>query len=211
MDLQVYSNRQFGAVRMVMRNGEPWFVAADVCRCLEIGNSRMATDRLDADEKGVIPTDTPGGKQNMTIINESGLYTLILGSRKPEARAFRRWITHEVIPSIRRTGAYTAPIASQEPQTECLIAQCLQITADLITCTRQLLQQRQDAARSASAEGSADDHCQLHKVVQYGVAEEVQGMRAGGMTLEAIAQCLRQRGIPISSMAVYRYLRSTGR
>lgn len=89
-----------------MKDGEPWFVAADVCRALGIGNSRDATARLDSDEKGVVLTDTLGGQQKLGIVNEPGLYTLVLGSRKPQAKEFKRWITHEVIPSIRKHGAY---------------------------------------------------------------------------------------------------------
>lgn len=89
--------------------GEPWFVAADVCAALTIGNSRMALDRLDDDEKGVSSIDTHGGKQDMAVVNESGLYALILGSRKPEAKRFKRWVTHDVLPSIRKTGAYSVP------------------------------------------------------------------------------------------------------
>lgn len=105
-ELQVFENPAFGQVRTVTKDGEPWFVAADVCRALEVGNSRQALTRLDEDEKGVISTDTPGGKQEVSIVNEPGLYTLVLGSRKPEAKNFKRWITHEVIPSIRKHGAY---------------------------------------------------------------------------------------------------------
>jgi prophage antirepressor-like protein len=90
-------------------HGEPWFVAADVCACLGIGNSRDALSRLDEDEKGVGSTDTPGGPQVVATVNEPGLFNLVLSSRKPEARAFKRWITHEVLPSIRRTGSYTVP------------------------------------------------------------------------------------------------------
>ena len=105
-ELTVFENEQFGSVRTIIRDGEPWFVAADVCRALEIGNSRQAIVRLDDDEKGVISTDTPGGAQEMSVVNEPGLYALVLGSRKPEAKAFKRWITHEVIPTIRRHGAY---------------------------------------------------------------------------------------------------------
>ncbi len=90
---------------------EPWFVASDVCAALTIGNSRMALDRLDDDEKGVSSIDTLGGKQDMAVVNESGLYSLILGSRKPEAKRFKRWVTHEVLPSIRKTGSY-APAGS---------------------------------------------------------------------------------------------------
>ena len=105
---QEFSHQDFGTIRSLLKNGQPWFVAADVCKALEIGNSRQAASRLDADEKGVISTDTPGGAQTMTIVSEPGLYTLILGSRKPEAKAFRRWITHDVIPAIRGTGGYVA-------------------------------------------------------------------------------------------------------
>ena len=74
----------------------------------------MATERLDNDEKGVSSIDTPGGKQEMSIVNEPGLYTLVLGSRKPEAKAFKRWVTHEVIPSIRKTGGYNLPATYAE-------------------------------------------------------------------------------------------------
>ncbi|MBK8508985.1 MAG: Bro-N domain-containing protein [Candidatus Competibacteraceae bacterium] len=93
-------------VRIVMRGNEPWFVAADVCEALTIANSRMALDRLDDDEKGVSSIDTPGGNQELSIINESGLYSLILTSRKPEAKKFKKWVTSEVLPAIRKTGRY---------------------------------------------------------------------------------------------------------
>jgi prophage antirepressor-like protein len=87
--------------------GEPWFVAADVLAT--IGLDRKALERLDDDEKGVSSIHTPGGGQEMTTVNEPGLYTLVLGSRKAEAKRFKRWITHEVLPSIRKTGSYAAP------------------------------------------------------------------------------------------------------
>lgn len=104
--MQIFEKPEFGQIRTTTVDGEPWFVAVDVCRALEVGNSRQAVARLDDDEKGVISTDTLGGRQDVSIINEPGLYTLVLGSRKPEAKAFKRWITHEVLPSIRKTGAY---------------------------------------------------------------------------------------------------------
>jgi anti-repressor protein len=96
-------------VRTIQIDGEPWFVAADVCSVLGIRNSRDAIGALDDDEKGVVTIDTPGGPQGMAIVSESGLYSLIMRSRKTEAKAFRRWITHDVIPSIRRTGGYGSP------------------------------------------------------------------------------------------------------
>ena len=123
-ELQVFT---YGGneVRTVQRNGEPWFVLKDVCAILGIGNNRMASDRLDTDEKGVSQIDTLGGKQEMTVINESGLYNVILRSDKPEAKPFRKWVTSEVLPSIRRTGGY---IAGQENLTpEELMAKALMV------------------------------------------------------------------------------------
>ena len=105
-ELQIFKSHEFGEIRTTIQNGEPWFVAADVCKALDIENNRKATNRLDDDEKGVTSSDTLGGKQNLTVVNEAGLYSLVLGSRKPEAKAFKRWITHEVLPTIRRTGGY---------------------------------------------------------------------------------------------------------
>ena len=104
--LMIFENDAFGKVRTLNLNGEPWFVAADVCKALELGNPSMTVERLDDDEKGISTIDTLGGKQRMAIINEPGLYSLVLSSRKPEAKAFKRWITHEVIPAIRKYGVY---------------------------------------------------------------------------------------------------------
>lgn len=129
-DLMIFSNEEFGNVRAIQIEGEPWFVAADVCRTLEIGNTSQALSRLDADEKGVISNDTPGGKQEMSIVNEPGLYTLVLGSRKEEAKAFKRWITHDVIPSIRKNGGY---LAGQENMTpEQIVANALIVAQNII-------------------------------------------------------------------------------
>ncbi len=93
-------------VRTVSKDGEPWFVAKDVCDILNLGNSRDAVSRLDDDEKGVGKADTLGGTQELSIISESGLYALVMRSNKPEAKKFRKWITSEVLPTIRKTGAY---------------------------------------------------------------------------------------------------------
>lgn len=113
-ELQIFSNESFGKLRTSIVDGEPWFVAADVCKALEISNSRDALRRLDKDEKGVVLTDTLGGEQSLNAVNEYGLYTLVLGSRKPEAKAFKRWITHEVIPAIRKHGGYLTPEKVEE-------------------------------------------------------------------------------------------------
>lgn len=99
-----YNNKQ---VRTVEIAGEIWFVAKDIAEVLEIADSHTAIRDLDDDEKGRHIMPTPGGMQNMTVINECGMYKLTFNSRKPEAKAFTRWVTHEVLPSIRRTGSYS--------------------------------------------------------------------------------------------------------
>ena len=106
-ELRIFENPSFGSVRTLEKDGEPWFIAVDVCKALEL--TATATRRLDDDEKGLHSTQTLGGNQEMVIINEPGLYSLVLGSRKPEAKAFKRWIVHDVIPSIRKHGAYMTP------------------------------------------------------------------------------------------------------
>ena len=116
--VKVYKN---SPVRIVEKGGEPWFVAKDVCDILALGNPRSSIALLDEDERGVHSMDTPSGKQEMGIISEAGLYSLILRSRKPEAKAFKRWVTHEVLPSIRKTGAYLSPGMSNE-QVKALVA-----------------------------------------------------------------------------------------
>ena len=105
-EMIIFENEHFGQIRIIEQDGEPWFVAADVCRALELGEVHVAMRRLDDDEKGRCSIPTPGGVQEMSIINEPGLYSLVLGSRKPEAKAFKRWITHDIIPAIRKTGGY---------------------------------------------------------------------------------------------------------
>lgn len=95
--------------------GEPWFVAADVCTALELPDTHKAVARLDADEKGRNSIPTPGGPQEMTVVSEAGLYALVLGSRKASAKRFKRWVTHEVLPSIRKTGGYSALAAQPTP------------------------------------------------------------------------------------------------
>lgn len=102
-------------VRTIEKNGEPWWVLADVCKVLEIVNNRNIAARLDEDEKGVTLVDTLGGNQNMTIINESGLYTVILRSDKPQAKPFRKWVTSEVLPAIRKHGMYATDELLENP------------------------------------------------------------------------------------------------
>lgn len=107
-NMQIYKSEKFGEIRTLNLNGEPWFVAVDVCIALDLSNPTIAVSRLDEDERAKFNLGRQG---DATIVNEPGLYTLVLGSRKPEAKAFKRWITHEVIPAIRKHGAYISPNA----------------------------------------------------------------------------------------------------
>ncbi|MDU1409696.1 MAG: phage antirepressor KilAC domain-containing protein [Veillonella sp.] len=115
-NLQIFNNDRFGQVRIVPVDGELMFVAKDVCDCLEITKHRDAISRLDSDERGSVKLDTLGGKQDIAAINEYGLYSLVLSSRKPEAKEFKRWITHDVIPAIRKTGSYSMVIPQTLPE-----------------------------------------------------------------------------------------------
>ena len=117
--IETFRSKQFGDVRITLINGEPWFVAVDVCKALDIVNARDAVKRLDDDEKNtVVLTDGIPGNPNKTIVNEYGLYALVLSSRKPEAKAFKRWITHEVLPLIRKTGGYMTDTLIQRIQND---------------------------------------------------------------------------------------------
>lgn len=113
--LKIFESEEFGSIRTVMRDGEVWFVGKDVAEALGFTNSRdaIATHVFD-DDKGVEIIDTLGGKQKMTAINESGLYALVFGSRLESAKRFKRWVTSEVLPAIRKTGSYDLEDLSPE-------------------------------------------------------------------------------------------------
>lgn len=129
-ELQIFSSPDFGEVRTLSIDGEPWFVASDVCKALEIGNPTDAMRRLDADERTLVSIEGASNGLPVNAVNEPGLYTLVLGSRKPEAKAFKRWITHDVIPSIRKNSGY---IAGQESMTaEELMAKALLVAKKTI-------------------------------------------------------------------------------
>ena len=121
-EVQVW-NYEGAEVRTVQIDGEPWFVLTDVCRELEISNSRMAADRLENDELMSVKLTSGGQRREMTIVNESGLYTVILRSDKPQAKPFRKWVTSEVLPSIRKHGSYSvqSQFADLSPQLQVLI------------------------------------------------------------------------------------------
>lgn len=121
-DIQLFDNENFGTIRAFLaEDGQPWFVAKDVCAALDI--QATAASRLDEDEKGLRLTQTPGGNQQVLCVTEPGFYRLVLRSRKPEAKAFQRWVTHEVLPALRLDGAYVAASATDDE--DILIARAL--------------------------------------------------------------------------------------
>lgn len=119
-DIQIFQNPEFGEIRTIEQDGEPWFVGKDVARALGYGEGKSlanaVADHVAAEDKGVTEMVTPGGRQKMTIINESGLYSLIFCSKLESAMRFKRWVTSEVLPSIRKTGGYRMPKLSKEMQ-----------------------------------------------------------------------------------------------
>lgn len=157
-DIQVFSNEKFGQVRTVMQDGEPWFVAADVCKALEIEGT--ATRRIDDDEK--ITLRLTQGESNRTsdttLVSEPGLYSLVLGSRKKEAKDFKRWITHEVIPTIRKTGGYVHNsevfIQNYLPFADDTTKQLFRLTLDVVDKQNKQIasQQKEIAEKSAAIE-----------------------------------------------------------
>lgn len=158
---QEFFHQTFGTIRSCMKDGQPWFVAADVCKALNLPDTHKAVERLDLDEKGRNSIPTPGGSQTMTIVSEPGLYALVLGSRKPEAKAFRRWITHEVIPAIRKTGGYVADsdafIQSYLPFADESIKDLFRATLAVIDQQNRRIQQDAPKVLFANSVSSSDD------------------------------------------------------
>ena len=138
-ELQIFNSEEFGEIRTVSINDEPWFVASDICRALDIQNVTQAVQKLDDDERSMFNIGRQG---NANCVNEYGLYSIVLASRKPEAKKFKRWITHEVIPSIRKHGGY---IAGQESMTDDqLLAKALLVAQSKIAERDQIIAKKQE-------------------------------------------------------------------
>lgn len=205
-DLQIFNNPEFGELRAAEINGVPWFVAADVCRVLELTNPTVSVDRLDDDEKAKFNLGLPGGDTN--CVNEYGLYALVLGSRKPEAKAFKRWLTHDVIPSIYKRGAYIAPQA--QPQgLETFAAALETLTAAVQALTQRMDQQEQGRRKAlppprALDESNPFDDCPV-PIKPPSNKMRRQWMRTASEKLNALAD---KCGIPSSSVlhALYQEL-----
>ena len=179
-------------VRTIQKDGEPWFVLKDVCNVLHIGNSRDVVARLDQDEKGVGQIDTLGGKQEMTIINESGLYNVILRSDKPEAKPFRKWVTSEVLPTIRRHGMYATPDTVEK------------MLADPDTTIKLLETIKQERAARLALEAKAE--ADKPKIL---FADAVSASHSS-ILVGDLAKLLRQNGVEIGQNRLFSFLREKG-
>ncbi|KKB75323.1 MULTISPECIES: phage antirepressor [Bacillus] len=191
-ELQKVFNYQNHQIRTAVKEGEPWFVAKDVCSVLEIKNNRDALARLDEDEKGVVLTDTLGGTQELTAVNEPGLYTLILGSRKPVAKQFKRWITHEVIPTIRKTGGY---VANDDLFLQTYLSHADEQTKLLFKTTLQTLEKQNKQIETMKPKALFADAVETSE---------------SSVLVGELAKILQQNGVKIGQNKLFQWLRENG-
>lgn len=191
--LQVFNSEDFGEIRALTIDSEPWFVAKDVCDALGLSNVTMALGRLDDDEfSSTEVTDTTGRKQQTKIVTEAGLYNLIMASKKPEARAFKRWVTHDVLPSIRSHGMYATP-----QTVERMLAD-----PDTMIATLKALK----AERQRTQALMEDNARMLPKSVAYDSIIDTEGT----MTITQAARYLAQMDRTITRTRLFAYLRADG-
>ncbi len=188
-NLRIFENPAFGRVRVLEKDGEPWFVAADVCRALGLEQVTRAMDRLDDDERGLLRVTHPQSTLktlDVNGVNEPGLYHLVLCSLKPEAKAFKRWITHEVIPSIRKTGGY---IAGQECMSDA------ELMAKALLVARRQIEERDRKLTEAAPKVLFADAVSASKT----------SILVGDM-----AKLLKQNGVDIGQKRLFRWMRENG-
>ena len=179
-------------VRAVVKDGEPWFVAKDVCNALSIADSKSSLRFLEDEEKGVHSMHTLGGTQQVSIINESGLYSLILRSRKPEAKKFKKWVTAEVVPSVRKHGAYATKAKLEEMLSD----------PDAMILTLQALKAEREKRKALEAK-AAEDAPYAH----FGRCVEVS---EGCILIGEFAKILAQNGMETGQNRLFEYLRNEG-
>lgn len=193
-ELQIFNSNEFGSIRTVSINNEPYFVAKDVAEILGYSNPRKAIiDHVDEEDKGVTKCDTLGGVQDLTVINESGLYSLILSSKLPNAKRFKHWVTSEVLPSIRKNGGY---IAGQESLTDDeLMAKALLVAQNKIAERDAIIQHQQ-------AQIEADRPKTIF-------ADAVSASQTS-ILIGDLAKLICQNGIQIGQKRLFEWLRNKG-
>ena len=195
-DIQIFDNPEFGQIRTIDRDGEPWFVGKDVAVALGYGDGKSPVNavakHVDEDDKGVTEMMTPGGKQNITIINESGLYSLVLSSKLPTAKKFKRWVTSEVIPSIRKHGGYLTPDKIEE----------VLLNPDTLIQLAKNLKAEQEARQAAEMQIEEN----RPKVL---FAEAVSASKQS-ILIGELAKLLKQNGVEIGQQRLFEWLRNKG-
>ena len=187
--IKIFNNAEFGEVRIFDKNGEPWFVGRDVCNILGYGNPRDAISRhIDEDDKGVVKSDTLGGNQNLTIINESGLYSLILSSKLPNAKRFKHWVTSEILPSIRKHGMYATDELINNPDVFIQVLQELKA------------ERERKVALEAQAEANRP------KII---FADAVAASH-NSILIGDLAKLIKQNGVDIGQKRLFEWLRNNG-
>lgn len=195
--IQIFKNPEFGNMRAITKDGEPWFVGKDVAEALGYGKGKSlanaVANHVDAEDKGVTEMMTPGGAQKMTIINESGLYSLILSSKLPTAKKFKHWVTSEVLPAIRKTGGYI-PVNPGMSDMEVLARAVLisQKTIGVLKEENKKLEIANEAMKPKALFADA-----------YASTKD-------GILVGAMAKMLRQNGIEIGQKRLFRFLRENG-
>ena len=190
-EIQTFNNPEFGTVRAVRGDDdEPMFVAKDVCAALSIAPT--AASRLDEDEKGLRLTQTPGGEQNVRLVTEPGFYRLVLKSRKPEAKAFQRWVTHEVLPALRRDGGYMVARDETPEQTMARAVLLAQATID------------RQKSRIAGLEAENEE------MRPKALFADAVAASDGTCLIGEFAKMLRQNGVSIGQNRLFAMLREDG-
>lgn len=192
-------NYESSEVRTVQVNGEPWFVLADVCKVLEISNSRNISSRLEPDEKGVTLVDTLGGTQQMTIINESGLYAVVLRSDKPQAKPFRKWVTSVVLPSIRKHGAYMTDQALEKALTN------PDFLIQLATQLKTEQEQRRRLETTVAAQSKQMEQDKPKVLFADSVAASSSSILIG-----ELAKLIKQNGVDMGQRRLFAWMRENG-
>lgn len=193
-ELKIFENPEFGSIRTLELNGEPWFVGKDVAEVLGYSNTRDAlAKRVDKEDKGVANCDTLGGNQSLITINESGLYSLILSSKLPTAKAFKRWVTSEVLPAIRKTGGYI-PTTQQMSEQE-IMARAVQISMNTIA------QQKEQLSKQAE---------QLEQQAPKVLFAESVASSSSSILVFDLAKLLKQNGVQIGGNRLFTWLRENG-
>ena len=189
--IQAFDNPEFGQLRVIQdEGGEPWFVAKDVCDALELSNVTVALQRLDDDERAKFNLGRQG---DTNVVNEAGLYTLILGSKKKEAHAFKRWVTHDVLPSIRKSGGYM--VARPDESDAEVLSRALLIAQQTI--------ERRDAR-------IADQQAVIGELSPKAAFFDAVGDSNGKMSVADLSKALRQAGFPIGQNRLFKWFRDNG-